>query len=564
MITNQWTAAARRQRLRRRKKSNICRCSFYRWIWLGLFAYVMLFYLYLHWTTTTKDADPAKRLLKEFNALPFPPPSIHTEVWEEVLHPISLYEQNVWHRQKNNNTSLHYMDLPQFWDPLKDKQEEKRSDVRSIGPQSPKRKINIRRYLGNYGQTRMTREQAKAIGTTIAMGDITLETINVMLASFRDGMCRQTITGLFQRAKYPQRLRVTIVDQVMQGEDEPCIPKKEDICRQDKVLCTYQNHIDTLLVDAMYSSGPVWSRHLTYRMYRGEYFALQTDAHIEFTLNWDVNIVNQWKSTNNEMAVITAYPDDVAKFDFDTLQPKLKNLRPIMCDTEISEGKEGMFLQHGQQPLSKPNNGCDLEPLWAAGFSFGRGHFAVNVPYDAYLPHVFQGEESNIGIRAFTYGYDFYAPSSSVVFHYYSAKSKAKYRKGKFWDLSTYNSEMAKCAMKRLNVVIGFTTPDRSSDWLYTVGLPDYGLGNVRTPEQYYRVFGISNTTIQPNLCMFVATSLLNERFGPAVTSMGLNYLHPNLADFAFQDTWPCPDYWWDKECPTTSSSSGEEEEEET
>jgi Glycosyltransferase (GlcNAc) len=31
-----------------------------------------------------------------------------------------------------------------------------------------------------------------------------------------------------------------------------------------------------------------------------------------------------------------------------------------------------------------------LQPFWAAGFSFSRGHFKIRVPYDAYQPMVFQ------------------------------------------------------------------------------------------------------------------------------------------------------------------------------
>ena len=31
-----------------------------------------------------------------------------------------------------------------------------------------------------------------------------------------------------------------------------------------------------------------------------------------------------------------------------------------------------------------------LQPYWAAGFSFSRGHFKLRVPYDAYQPMVFQ------------------------------------------------------------------------------------------------------------------------------------------------------------------------------
>lgn len=68
-------------------------------------------------------------------------------------------------------------------------------------------------------------------------------------------------------------------------------------------------------------------------------------------------------------------------------------------------------MRHGQQPEGPPGikGQPTLHPFWAAGFSFARGHFVIQVPYDQYLPMVFQGEEVSIGLRAFTHGYDFYA-----------------------------------------------------------------------------------------------------------------------------------------------------------
>ena len=51
------------------------------------------------------------------------------------------------------------------------------------------------------------------------------------------------------------------------------------------------------------------------------------------------------------------------------------------------------YLRHGAQPEEEPQikDAPQLEPYWAAGFSFSRGHFTLRVPYDAYLPMVFQG-----------------------------------------------------------------------------------------------------------------------------------------------------------------------------
>jgi hypothetical protein len=156
-------------------------------------------------------------------------------------------------------------------------------------------------------------------------------------------------------------------------------------------------------------------------MYRGEYYAMQSDAHVTFTKGWDVDIIKQQESTGNEMAVLSTYLTDIDG-SIDTNGNSLRNTRPIMCNTDYEEGQKNRYLRHGSQPESEPEiEGMpQLQPYWAAGFSFSRGHFVVNVPYDFYQPMIFQGEEMSIGIRGFTIGYDFYAPERSVCFHHYA------------------------------------------------------------------------------------------------------------------------------------------------
>ena len=50
------------------------------------------------------------------------------------------------------------------------------------------------------------------------------------------------------------------------------------------------------------------------------------------------------------------------------------------------------YLRHGAQPeeVAAVRDMPQLQPFWAAGFSFSRGHFKVQVPYDGYQPMVFQ------------------------------------------------------------------------------------------------------------------------------------------------------------------------------
>ena len=46
------------------------------------------------------------------------------------------------------------------------------------------------------------------------------------------------------------------------------------------------------------------ARHVGDRMYRGETFVMQMDAHCQFVNSWDTQIIDQWTSTGNEMAVL--------------------------------------------------------------------------------------------------------------------------------------------------------------------------------------------------------------------------------------------------------------------
>ncbi len=195
----------------------------------------------------------------------------------------------------------------------------------------------IRKYLGNYGERPMTLKEAKSIGSFIPNSNGNpgepkqLETIFVAIASYRDFQCQQTIESILSRAKYPQRVRIAVVDQLDYQFDDPC-SKPKISCDQDpdQILCKYKSQIDFYEMDAAFAVGPVFARHLGYRMYRGEYFSMQCDAHVDFIKHWDTTIIDAWKSAKNEMAVMTTYLSDVHGAMDD--EGNLKTFsRPIMC-----------------------------------------------------------------------------------------------------------------------------------------------------------------------------------------------------------------------------------------
>jgi [Skp1-protein]-hydroxyproline N-acetylglucosaminyltransferase len=263
-------------------------------------------------------------------------------------------------------------------------------------------------------------------------------TIFVAIASYRDFECRSTVESVFLRAKHPHRIRVAVVDQIVNGEDAICDAPLENCAdHPQQALCLYRDRVDVYEMEAQLSIGPVFARHLGYRMYRGEYYATQSDAHVTYTRGWDEDIIRQFESTRNEMAVLSTYLTDI-QGSLSEAGDSLRTTRPIMCNTVYEGGVQGMHLRHASQPERRPAiiGVPQLQPWWAAGYSFSRGHFLVNVPYDYLQPMIFQGEEMSIGIRGYTVGYDFYAPERSVCFHHYAVGKNLAVRSKvhHFWE----------------------------------------------------------------------------------------------------------------------------------
>ena len=219
-----------------------------------------------------------------------------------------------------------------------------------------------------------------------------VETIFLMIASYRDFQCRETIASAYNNADHPEALFVGAADQLSVGDisctqlDTPC-----DV-NPNQVQCKYQKQISSFTLPAEMATGPVTARHIGDRLYRGQYFVMQMDAHCQFVKHWDTLLIAQWRETRNEMAVLSSYLSDVQG----AINPKTgksnRNTRPIMCNSAFEGIAPAKYLRHGSQPedYAVIRDMPQLQPYWAAGFSFSRGHFKVRVPYDGRQPMVFQ------------------------------------------------------------------------------------------------------------------------------------------------------------------------------
>lgn len=374
-----------------------------------------------------------------------------------------------------------------------------------------------------------SREQAMEVGTCITpdadtgshqLGDacpVDDRTIFVAIASYRDYQCRITVESIFQRAKYPARIRVAVVDQIVPEEDDVKCNDPIESCHVNpqQALCQYIDQVDVYEMHARLAVGPVFARHIGHRLYRGEYYAMQSDAHVTFTQDWDVDIIQQQEATGDEMAVQSTYLTDITGSIDPATGKSLRRTRPIMCNTDYEGGVQGKHLRHLSQPEGMPTiaRSPQLEPYWAAGFSFGRGHFVVNVPYDLYQPMIFQGEEMSIGIRGFTVGYDYFATQRSVCFHHYAIGPNAAERNKvkHFWDNSNLYKGTGIKAMKRLLGIVNMNPEVNRKAWNHDEE-DRYGLGGVRTTKKFYETFGIDvvNKVTEHHLCQFVNGKMHN------------------------------------------------------
>jgi [Skp1-protein]-hydroxyproline N-acetylglucosaminyltransferase len=197
-----------------------------------------------------------------------------------------------------------------------------------------------------------------------------------------------SVRSAFSAATHPERIRVGVVDQIVIGEDGSCdVPHSP--CSEDpnQPLCLYKDQIDVYQMEAELAVGPVFARHIGHRLYRGEYYYTQSDAHVTFTRGWDVDIISQMEATGDEMAVLSTYLTDIVGSIDPATGLSLRKTRPIMCNTEYEGGgSEAKHLRHLSQPEGMPGiHGMpQLQPYWAAGYSFSRGHFVATVPYDLY------------------------------------------------------------------------------------------------------------------------------------------------------------------------------------
>lgn len=283
----------------------------------------------------------------------------------------------------------------------------------------------------------------------------------------------------------------------------------------DCVDLNYINKIKVIRISHFQAKGPTYARYLCSTLVSDEQYFLQVDSHTRFIKDWDIKLIamlSKLKNIGIQKPIISHYPPE---YDFIGTQV------PHICKSFFNE--RGMISFLGANNL-EPSEIPKINAYIAAGMMFCETKAIKEVSFDPNLDNLFVGEEILHSARFWTHGYDIYSPTENVIFHYYTRSELPK-----FWDLKsitndnidrsdTFSHEKVKIILKLIKQTNTYNT--------------NYGLGSIRSLEDYYNFCGINLDTrkVTKNFCTGendedIASFVYNESINDSFILKNINYI---------------------------------------
>mmetsp|Transcript_31469 Transcript_31469/g.59963 ORF Transcript_31469/g.59963 Transcript_31469/m.59963 type:complete len:693 (-) Transcript_31469:155-2233(-) len=346
--------------------------------------------------------------------------------------------------------------------------------------------------------------------------------IFMSLGAYRDHLLGETLRQAFKTAAYPDKLYVGAVVQNCFGIDVQCrtgvevkgkdknghpiteisdrgpdVNGIEQFCTDpDYAKYCERGQIRALYVNETESNGPTTARYFASKLWGGETYFLQADAHLRFAKEWDRLYAEEVQLAKNyPKAILSAYPPGFSEED-----PPYKggSQGTRLCTCAFSDSNvEHRILRINTGGMCRGEEEAPSQIAYiAAGFFFARAEFLIDVPFDPYLPWCFMGEEIALSLRAWTHGWDIYAPRKNLIAH--------QYRPGrmglpKFWENTGrvfgrpgpgFNTLLQTITIQRIKYMVGYASSTREAleGLNYQIVLTEfehYSPGDERTMTQF-------------------------------------------------------------------------------
>jgi hypothetical protein len=288
--------------------------------------------------------------------------------------------------------------------------------------------------------------------------------IYVQIAAYRDPELLPTIRDCIKRAKEPENLVFGIAWQRSKEDEWDTLEEFADDPRFRIIDIDYKE-----------SLGACWARHLLNEAYAGETYTLQIDSHHRFVRNWDEKckeMLNDLREAGYNKPLLTSY---VASYDpQNDPAGRVKEVWKLNFDRFTPEGVIFMLPAKVDDTHSLPIP----TRFFSAHFVFTSGQFIKDVPYDPNL--YFHGEEISMAVRAYTHGYDLFAPNQIICWHEYTRKGRIRH-----WDENQKWENLNKKSLKRVKQLLGVDGDKADYDF------GQHGFGEERTLSDYEQYAGI-------------------------------------------------------------------------
>jgi len=333
--------------------------------------------------------------------------------------------------------------------------------------------------------------------------------IFLSVATYRDENCYNTVYHAFEKAQNPEKLFVGLVQQnchancrsgVLANLTMVDVPPDDDC---GKLFCEsdlgqkYCQNLRVLNIDEPESLGPYAARYFTSKLWSGEPWFMQIDAHMTFRQDWDALSIQMLQASPSPKPVLSHYPPGhTINLDKHNEHPTSRLCGPAFATSDLESQiirLEGAGI-YDKQKLKVPA----FAPFTAAGYFVAHSEFLREVPFDPFLPWIFMGEEIIMSSRLWTAGYDIFGPNEAVVGHIYVRRHKPK-----FWEsvhrLFTYgvHNPLQAMVLDRIKYQLGY--PEAARDMLSTksvlTAIDQYTMGTARPLEDYLKMVGLNMTT---------------------------------------------------------------------
>jgi len=336
------------------------------------------------------------------------------------------------------------------------------------------------------------------------------ESIFLSIASYRDENCINTIKWAYEKAKNPEKLFVGLVQQnchedcisgVLDGGETKAVEPDIDCYRifcegEGKERCA-NGQVRLLNIDESESLGPYAARFFGSKLWFGEQWYMQVDAHMTFAQDWDAISVEMLRRSPSKKPVITHYPPAHTQ----NLDEMAKRPSERMCTGffAVSDVESQIIRIAGSHTYGNEHNEIPrFAPFTAAGYFVAHSDFLREVPFDPFLPWIFMGEEIIMSTRLWTAGYDIFAPSQAVVGHMYHRQHQPK-----FWETvgrgfsPNVHTPLQMMVLDRVKYQLGY--PESAKDMIASktllTAVEQYSMGTERPLSQYLSMVGLNMTT---------------------------------------------------------------------